>query len=107
MKRRAVPVAVLSLVLGLSSLGFAQNNAPAPRHDQGERVFKALDPDNTGRITREAFMEAAQKRAMIAWEQIDPNGKGYVTKEDFLARTAAAHAHRAHRHGKPAPAQQQ
>jgi len=104
MKRRALPIAALSLVLGLSSLGFAQNSASAP--EWGARAFKALDPNNTGKVTREAFMEAAQKRSMLAWERLDPNGKGFVTKEDFLARTAAAHAHRGHGHAKPAAGQQ-
>jgi len=100
-----IPAAVaLSLVLGLSSMGFAQGNAPAPtpKHEKGAWVFKTLDPNNTGKITREAFMAEAQNRAMKRWEKIDPNGKGFVTREEYMA----ARGHKGHhKHEKPATQQ--
>ena len=95
--------AVLSLVLGLSSISFAQGETPAPRPHRAERIFKALDPDNTGKITREAFMAEAQKRAMLRWERLDPNGKGFVTREDF--KRGRPNHHRGPMHGKPAAQQ--
>jgi len=103
MKRMATliaAVAALSLILAFSGISFAQGDAQkAPR---GERVFKVLDPGNTGKITKEAFMAEAQKNAEKRWAKIDPAGKGSVTREEFMAARAMHKGGGHGKHGKPA-----
>jgi len=96
MKRMATllaAVAALSLILAFSSMGFAQDNTP--RAARGARIFNVLDPNNTGTITKQAFMAEAQQRAEKSWARIDPTGKGSVTREEFMA----GRAHKGGKHG--------
>jgi len=118
MKRVFASVFALVLVLGLSSLCLAQDEAApaaktekpekAAKGERGEKAFKALDVNGTGKVTREEFMADAQKRAAVRWAKLDPSGKGYLTKEDFMAakeKARAMHQNRKSKAAAPAPAE--
>jgi len=79
MKRAAATIAALALALGLSGAALAQDAAPA----KGEKAFKMLDANGDGKVTKEEFLAASQKRAEARYAKLDPAGKGYLTKEDF------------------------
>ncbi|MFZ5428531.1 MAG: EF-hand domain-containing protein [Thermodesulfobacteriota bacterium] len=80
MKRAAVTIAALALVLGLSGAALAQDDAPPAK---GDKAFKMLDANGDGKVTKEEFLAASQKRAEARYAKLDPEGKGYLTKDDF------------------------
>lgn len=102
MKRAAATIAALVLALGLSGAALAQDDAPP----KGEKAFKMLDANGDGKVTKEEFLAASQKRAEARYAKLDPEGKGYLTKEDFAqAREKArekAKARKAKAAGTPA-----
>lgn len=93
----------LALCLALAVPALAQDDAAAPRGDKG---FKALDANADGKVTKDEFLAAAQKRAVARWEKLDPTGKGYVTKEELAGvREKARERAQARKDKKNAPAQ--
>jgi Ca2+-binding EF-hand superfamily protein len=97
MKRMTACVFALALILGVSGLCLAQDDAAAPK---GAKAFSMMDANGDGKITKEEFLAAAQKRAEARFAKLDKDSKGYLTKEDFMAARAA------HGKGKKAPAAQ-
>lgn len=79
MKRMAAFALSLTLVLGLAGMALAQDDA-APK---GAKGFKTLDANGDGKVTKEEFLAAAQKRAEARWAKLDSSGKGYITQEEF------------------------
>jgi len=86
MKRMIAFVFAFTLILGVSGLSLAQDDAAAPR---GAKAFSMMDTNGDGKITKEEFMAAAQKRAEARFTKLDKDSKGYLTKEDFMAARAA------------------
>ncbi|WP_243361993.1 EF-hand domain-containing protein [Fundidesulfovibrio terrae] len=86
MKRTIACVFAFSLVLGASGLSLAQDDAAAPK---GGRAFSLHDANGDGKITKEEFLAAAQKRAEARFAKLDKDNKGYLTKEDFIAARTA------------------
>lgn len=80
MKRMAVFVLSLTLMLGLGGMSLAQDDATALK---GAKGFKTFDANGDGKVTKDEFMAASQKRAEARWAKLDPTGKGYVTQEEF------------------------
>jgi len=100
MKR--LPLIFLALCLALAVPALAQD-AAEPKGDKG---FKTLDANGDGKVTKDEFLAAAQKRAQARWEKLDPTGKGYVTKEDLAGvREKARERAQARKEKKNAPAQ--
>jgi len=82
MKRATASLAALALILGLSGAALAQDDAmPA----KGDKAFSKLDANGDGKVTKEEFLAASQKRAEARYAKLDPTGKGYVTKEELAA----------------------
>ncbi|GFK94634.1 hypothetical protein NNJEOMEG_02481 [Fundidesulfovibrio magnetotacticus] len=100
MKRAILLMLALSLTLAVPAL--AQDDAPV----KGDKAFKTLDANGDGKVTKDEFMAAAQKRAAARWEKLDPTGKGFVTKEDLEGvRAKAREKAQARKAKKDAPAQ--
>lgn len=109
MKRAIAFVFALALTASLSGLALAQapavdDAAPAPT---GEKAFKMLDANGDGKVTKEEFLAAAQKRAAARYDKLDTQNKGYLTKEDFMAARGKARDKAQARKAKAAPAPQQ
>ncbi|MFP5221429.1 MAG: hypothetical protein ACLGSA_04005 [Acidobacteriota bacterium] len=115
MKRIIAFVFALALTAGMSGLALAQAPAaaPAPVADEaapaptGEKGFKMLDANADGKVTKEEFLAAAQKRATARFDKLDTQNKGYLTKEDFMAARGKAREKAQARKAKAAPAPQQ
>jgi len=117
MKRVIAFVFALALTASLSGLALAQAPAAAPASapavddaapaPTGEKAFKMLDANGDGKVTKEEFLAAAQKRAMARYEKLDTQNKGYLTKEDFMAARGKAREKAQARKAKAAPAPQQ
>lgn len=117
MKRVIAFVFALALTAALSGLALAQAPAaapaPAPAVDDaapavtGEKGFKMLDANGDGKVTKEEFVAAAQKRAAARFDKLDTQNKGYLTKEDFMAARGKAREKAQARKAKAAPAPQQ
>lgn len=83
MKRATSLLFALILSLGLSGFALAQDDSsPAPK---GEKAFKMYDANGDGKITKEEYVAAAQKRAEARFAKLDKDNKGYLTKDDFMA----------------------
>ena len=104
MKRMLAFLCALALVLGLSGLALAQE----PAQDQpttapkGEKAFKMMDANSDGKVTKEEFLAAAQKRAEERFAKLDKENKGYLTKEDFTAAREKTRERSKNRKAKPA-----
>lgn len=101
MKRVLAFVSVMVLVLGLAGFAAAQDDAQ-PKGDKG---FKMLDANGDGKVTKEEFLAASQKRAEARWAKMDSAQKGYLTKEDFSAVREKAKEKAQARKAKAAPQQ--
>ena len=80
--------AVCFLAPWLSSLGFPWPPRPRTRPFQppgAKRASRCLDANADGKVTKEEFLAASQKRAEARFSKLDKDNKGYLTKEDFLA----------------------
>jgi len=113
MKRVIAFVFALALTAGLSGLALAQAPATAPVADDaapavaGEKGFKMLDANGDGKVTKEEFVAAAQKRAAARFDKLDTQNKGYLTKDDFMAARGKAKEKAQARKAKATPAPQQ
>jgi len=102
-------VFAILLALGLAAASFGPalaQDAAAPAPQVG-KAFKTYDANGDGKVTKEEFLAAAQKRAEARWAKLDPSGKGYVTQDEMSAlRAKAGEKAKARRAAKQAPAAQ-
>jgi hypothetical protein len=110
MKRMTAFLFALALTVGAASLALAQAPAAGDQSDAvptGAKGFATLDANGDGKVTKDEFLAAAQKRAMARWAKLDPQNKGYLTKDDFVAARDKAKEKAQARKAKNAPAPQQ
>lgn len=117
MKRVVALMFALLLTAGFAGLALAQAPADAPAAapaaateaptPTGVKGFKILDANGDGKVTKEEFLAAAQKRAMARYAKLDPQNKGYLTKEDFMEARNKAKEKAQARKARQAPAPQQ
>lgn len=88
-------------VLSLAGFAVAQDDAQ-PKGDKG---FKMLDANSDGKVTKEEYLAASQKRAEARWAKLDASQKGFLTREDFTAARDKAREKAQARKAKAAPQQ--
>ena len=86
-------IAALFLV---PALGFAADNATAPKGERGSHFFKKADADGNGALSR-AEADKAMPRLAAKFDQIDTNKDGQLSRDELKA-WRKTHKH-AHKHG--------
>ncbi len=83
MYKKAVLTCLLATGLAAGSL-YAQSKQGPPRRDP-EEMFKKLDTDGDGKISKEEADKAEHKMIKEHFAEIDTNGDGYISKDEFKA----------------------
>ena len=83
----------------LSATALAQDQTE-PAHAQRDR-FAAFDKDGSGKVCQEQFMAVMKERAEKLWKKLDPEGKGCITREDFEKTRQKAREHVKQKNSEP------
>ncbi len=90
---RALLVAAVAVVISSGSVWAQEQKPPKPKLTQDE-VFKKLDKDGDGAVSKDEFMAPSVKKPELKekldarFAKLDKNGDGKLTLEEFKAKSA-------------------
>lgn len=83
----------LALTLAMSSLTFAAEKAAKPEKKSKEEIFKSLDTDASGAISKAEFTTGKEGKKLEAAEKqfakMDKDSNGEISKEEFVGKKKA------------------
>ncbi len=87
MKKTLCHIALVSCVATVSPLASAQQNgAPAPRNNFAEQMFKQMDSNGDGEVSRAEYNAFYKQR----FDELDANHDGKISHEEMEAARAKA-----------------
>ncbi|MBN8787333.1 MAG: EF-hand domain-containing protein [Terrimonas sp.] len=78
-------IIITLLITGFTAVSsYAQEKQEPPKRDP-EALFKKLDTDGDGKISKDEADKAEHKMIKDHFSEIDTNADGYISKEEFKA----------------------